>query len=134
MAEQFKSIKTVRVHPDAVKSGDSSRSLAILLDGHHMTTLEECYAEFSAKIMFPDYFGANMNALYDMLTDLSWLSFRSLTLIIDKAYLLLIDGSVGDKEALLNLLESVADYWAKPINLGEVWDRSAIDFRTLLIE
>lgn len=43
-----------------------------LVDGHptdKMSTMEA----IAAALSFPDYFGRNLDALYDCLTDLSWL-------------------------------------------------------------
>lgn len=39
--------------------------------------------EISAAMQFPDYFGENWNAWEECMTDLDWLSFSSITLVID---------------------------------------------------
>ena len=39
--------------------------------------------EISAAMQFPDYFGENWNAWEECMTDLDWLSFSSIALVID---------------------------------------------------
>ncbi|MFC4455267.1 barstar family protein [Deinococcus sonorensis] len=107
--------------------------VVIRMSGKQMATLNETYRAFAQAFKFPDYFGFNMNALYDLLTDLAWITFESMTLVITDAEHVLCRGAAGDNEALLGVLESTGQHWATPIALNEVWDREAIDFRTLLI-
>lgn len=40
------------------------------LDGHKMTRDEAGYAYLAEKFDFPEYFGKNLDALYDLLTEL----------------------------------------------------------------
>ena len=134
MSNTYKSIVSIDVMSDINILQSFSDSMIIYLDGYNMMTTRECYSELFKKLDFPDYFGYNLNALYDMLTDLSWLSFRNLTLMIEKSYLLLSSETNEDREVFLEILEDVAENWAVPINLGETWDRSAVVFRTILVE
>ncbi len=39
------------------------------LNGKKMTTREEAYAHIAAELGFPEYFGRNLDALYDLLTE-----------------------------------------------------------------
>ncbi|MBP5156171.1 MAG: barstar family protein [Clostridia bacterium] len=39
------------------------------LDGRAMQTRESAYGHIAAVINFPDYFGRNLDALYDLLTE-----------------------------------------------------------------
>ena len=41
----------------------------IVLDGHAMSTRAEAYTYLRAKLPLPAYFGDNLDALYDALTD-----------------------------------------------------------------
>jgi hypothetical protein len=43
------------------------------LDGHGMPGKAAALDAIAAALSFPDYFGRNLDALYDCLTDLSWL-------------------------------------------------------------
>ena len=42
-----------------------------LLDGKDMTSKEEAYELIAKELAFPDYFGQNLDALYDCLSDMS---------------------------------------------------------------
>lgn len=42
-----------------------------LLDGKDMTSRDEAYAVIAKEVLLPDYFGKNLDALYDCLTDLA---------------------------------------------------------------
>lgn len=43
----------------------------IIIDGKHMTTVEETHAYLARTLRLPDYYGHNLDALHDCLTDLS---------------------------------------------------------------
>ena len=40
----------------------------VILDGRHMGNHEEYHPYLARKLDFPDYYGNNLDALYDMLT------------------------------------------------------------------
>ena len=42
---------------------------AYLLNGKRMKTREEAYDHISQVMQFPEYFGRNLDALYDLLTE-----------------------------------------------------------------
>ena len=44
-----------------------------VIDGKAAPDKASALAAIAAALSFPDYFGGNLDALYDMLTDLSWL-------------------------------------------------------------
>ena len=41
-----------------------------IIDGRRMTTRADAHAELARALDFPDWYGANLDALYDVLTDL----------------------------------------------------------------
>jgi RNAse (barnase) inhibitor barstar len=43
------------------------------IDGTRIRSREEFYDAVAAALSFPDWFGRNLDALYDCLRDLSWL-------------------------------------------------------------
>ncbi len=47
--------------------------MAHLVDGATMSSKAHAMAAIAGALSFPGYFGANLDALYDCLTDLSWL-------------------------------------------------------------
>ncbi|MCO1582275.1 barstar family protein [Crossiella sp. SN42] len=44
-----------------------------VVDGSELRTKRAVLQAFARALSFPDYFGVNLDALYDCLTDLSWL-------------------------------------------------------------
>jgi ribonuclease inhibitor len=42
----------------------------IVLDGREMTSREEAHAYLAKRLSFPDYYGRNLDALHDCLTEL----------------------------------------------------------------
>lgn len=52
------------------------------LDGSKTKTLKKFYKKLGSRLEFPDYFGENLDALADMLTDLSWLAAPNVILYI----------------------------------------------------
>jgi hypothetical protein len=60
----------------------------------------------AAALEFPDWFGENWDALEDCLSDLSWRKAAGHVLLFERA-------KVGDDfGVLLDVLRSVAEYWA----------------------
>ncbi|MBR2832303.1 MAG: barstar family protein [Oscillospiraceae bacterium] len=41
-----------------------------ILDGSQMTTRESAHEHLAKQLRFPDYYGKNLDALYDCVTDL----------------------------------------------------------------
>ena len=43
----------------------------IIIDGRRMTSIEETHRYLAATLRLPDYYGQNLDALHDCLTDLN---------------------------------------------------------------
>lgn len=72
---------------------------------------EACVFERIAEALeFPDWFGANWDALYDCLNDLSWLDVRGCVLVFERTGDL-ADESPAVLQALRDLLIEVAAEW-----------------------
>lgn len=107
--------------------------LLLELDGRVMTTLEGVYKEFASAFQFPDYFGENLNALDECLTDLEWLpSARGYLLNIKNAEFLLNEEEGDVFEGLLSIINNVGEDWATPVKQGEEWDREGFPFHIIL--
>jgi RNAse (barnase) inhibitor barstar len=100
--------------------------------GARMRDFGGLFDEFATKLRFPPYFGRNYNALKDCLTDLAWLPGDSYVLIIRDAAMVLTQEEEEDFSALLHLLQSVSEEWARPVVEGEAWDRAAVPFHVVL--
>lgn len=74
-------------------------------------TKEELLRRFASALGFPEWFGANWDALEDCLTDMSWRPADG--------YVLVVDGIPGleelasdDRDTLFDILRSCARFWA----------------------
>ena len=86
-----------------------------MIHGKRCTSLNEFLREFSVAFQFPWYFGENWAAWDECATDLDWLVFQSIAVIIDD-----YDSFFSEepnKEELLSELEKefvcIEDYWEK---------------------
>lgn len=69
-------------HYEIIKSTDT---LFVIINGEHLYSAEDLYDILSVSLSFPEYFGRNLDALYDMLTDLAWLPYDNVFVIIKNA-------------------------------------------------
>lgn len=84
------------------------------IDGSAMPTYQLLLTEFSKRLQFPEYFGQNMNALYDCLADLSWLESSKIVVFIRKAELVLSDeDNVNGAELLVELFTDAIEHSSK---------------------
>ena len=90
---------------DATREG-SPRVSRVSLAGALDRT--ELLARVARSLQFPDWFGANWDALEDCLTDLSWLEADGHVLLLEDASGLTPD----DFGVFADILSSSAQYWA----------------------
>lgn len=97
----------------------------IPLSASDLTTVPELMAALAAALEFPDWFGQNLDALMDCLTDLSWQDEGEEG---GRGYLLLLTGLAGiqasDPDGLEKLLEVLAV-------AAEVWQADGVPFWVL---
>ena len=70
----------------------------------------ELFEQFNKKLFFPDYFGFNWNALFDMLCDFNWIKQQRIVLVHDNMPIL-------DEKELNIYLEILLD----AVKLWEDW-------------
>jgi RNAse (barnase) inhibitor barstar len=70
--------------PQVAESVRQSGAAPHVVDGATVRTKAEAMDAIAAALSFPDYFGRNLDALYDCLTDLSWLPEGEHVLIWDR--------------------------------------------------
>lgn len=75
------------------------------IDGTRIRTKAEFMAEVAAALSFPDWFGHNLDALYDSLRDLSWLPAGEHVLVWSAPEVL----AAADPEAHLAIREVLLD-------------------------
>lgn len=83
--------------------------------GKMCRTLDDFFCEISSSMRFPWYFGWNWAAFDECMTDLEWLCFSRLLIIIDDYDLLFQEECI--QETSINLLYKhlsvTASYWSK---------------------
>jgi len=112
--------------------GSSIQKGLLILDGRKMHDYDEVYDEFSRVMSFPDYFGRNLNALDECLSDLEWLGLDSYIIFIKNADEVLQSEAEGGFDGLIEILVNAAKEFSMPVNMGEAWDRGAVLFHVIL--
>ena len=88
-----------------------SREMNIfILDGTRMTDRETCHHYIASVMRFPDYYGSNLDALYDCLGELG---DESTVIILNKTILLMYLDDYGEK-----LLATFRDAAAEPASFN----------------
>ena len=97
-----------------------------------MRTCDGMFQEFAAALQFPYYFGNNMNAFRDCMTDLDWLDGSSFTIVIFDAHLVMCNEASDDRDAFWKTVTEICAVWAVPVEEGQPWDRPAKPLHFLL--
>lgn len=74
------------------------------IDGSKARTLRGFYPRIAKTLLFPDYFGSNLDALFDCLCSLEVLGNQEVILVIRDAQLFLSKEKPERKEAALQVL------------------------------
>lgn len=92
---------------DAVEAAEMVFRLVNLDDGEE---LDEVFAGLAEGLGLPEHFGANFDALYDCLTDLSWQDTSSTVIVLTGCDAL---HAVNPEawQTLIDVFRSAADYW-----------------------
>ncbi|RJQ80499.1 barnase inhibitor [Pseudonocardiaceae bacterium YIM PH 21723] len=80
-----------------------------VLDGQKVRTRQQFYAAIATALDFPEYFGKNLDALHDLLTDLDWLPGGDHVLIWS-GHKALRGAEPDSYAALCEVLSDAADY------------------------
>lgn len=108
----------------------TTKNKLFVLNGDKVHNQEQFYNEVVNVFKFPLYFGRNLNALYDSLTDEHYLDGDKFLILIKLANKFL-DCDITLRNAIIDTLNDVGLEWSQPVNDGEVWDRNAKNFRVL---
>jgi RNAse (barnase) inhibitor barstar len=106
----------------------------IVLDGQSMTTLDDYYDELTRKLDLPEYFGRNADALDECLSDLSWINFTAMVLLIKDSRYMLSKENQLEKCQFLDILWNIGMEWSLSNLHEENIDHSSIPFHTILIQ
>lgn len=89
-------------------------SFVVKLEGSCSSTSKDFYQNISSAFEFPDFFGNNMDALYDCLMDLEWIPQENVVLYLQDTQSLLAE-EINDpdlKGDVLSTLNEVCISWA----------------------
>lgn len=101
--------------------------------GHRMRTLSGVFDEFSLALQFPGYFGRNKDAFDECIAELEDLPpGNGYVVVVTQPDEVLSSAEPADFRWLVQSLESAACEWARPVEQGESWDRSAVPFHLVL--
>lgn len=93
--------------PRAEPIMDAVRGSALSLVMIRAQGKEALLTQIAAGLDFPDWFGQNWDALEDCLTDLSWRNAAGHVLVFEEPQ------PGDDLGVLIDVLQSVAEYWAR---------------------
>jgi RNAse (barnase) inhibitor barstar len=85
-----------------------------LIDGEKNSTIAVMYQSFAETLHFPEHFGANLDALYDMLCDLTWFEEKGIEKIhiVLRNYDALLSAEEHDEKlGVLSVLRDTAEEW-----------------------
>jgi RNAse (barnase) inhibitor barstar len=101
--------------------------------GRKMRSWPGLFDEVAAALQFPWYFGENVDALSDCITDLDWLPRQAgFVIVVDEPGEVLTDADPGALARFVVLLRDAEERWAEPIEQGEWWDRPTVPFHVVL--
>ncbi len=107
----MKNIKQLKENYLAVVAADL---LILVIDGEQNTTLPDLYKNFATGLSFPDYFGNNLDGLYDMLCDLNWLEDKNVErvhVVLRNYDSILKSESEDERLGILSVLRDAAEEW-----------------------
>ncbi len=102
------------------------------LDGQRMRSADEFEDELTRGLSLPDYYGRNLNALSECLTDADILKGEVLVLFIRNADKILSEANPEALDGFLDVLRNAGVEWASPVNEGQAWDRGAVPFHVVI--
>lgn len=75
------------------------------LDGKACPTLRSFYSAIAKAMDFPDHFGKNLDALFDCLSDLSWIEAPEIALVVRNGKAFLAKASTASRKAVFEIFE-----------------------------
>lgn len=104
----------------------------VRLDGTLMKGGEAFYDELIRAIPLPDYFGRNLNALSECITDVDVLAGDPIVFVIRDGQCILSAEGPGALAGFLDTLRDAGTEWATPVQQGEAWDRPRVAFHVII--
>ena len=92
----------------AIKIGKNTQTRVVLIHAKGINSLADFYKDIELSLETPPYFGHNLDALDEILADLSWISEPSVVLIIYRSELLL-QNNPNERDNLMEVLSSCSN-------------------------
>ena len=122
-----------KIKPAVLSFKDKIPGLKVyFLNGKKMRTYKMFYRELKKEYSLPDYFGKNFDALEECLSDETIFEGTAFLTILFNAENVLDKETDEGFNLFYKTLNDVSDTWAKPIAIGEWWDRSAKPFHVIM--
>ena len=80
------------------------------INAESIKNTQDLFYEFASVLNFPEYFGQNWDALHECLTDLSWMPFKGIVLLV-KHSKHLYDTKPDDFKKMIQVLLLVTHHW-----------------------
>lgn len=90
----------------------------VFIDGYCCRSIDQCYATLKVQLSLPGYFGNNLDALEEVLSDMDWINEEKIKIIILSCELLLTK-DISKKKDFLEILNSSDNKKLEIIYLGE---------------
>jgi RNAse (barnase) inhibitor barstar len=104
-------IKVLKTAYDDLKKRDLDATMVAFVDGTKASTMNEFYHQLQKGLKLPNYFGKNLDALYDCLCDFSWLDANEIHIVLRNYDDFLSKETKNQRWNLLAVLNDAAAEW-----------------------
>ncbi len=91
----------------------TDKTLVVIIDGETSLTISEFYKNIAQSMLFPDYFGKNIDGFDEIMNDLEWLKETNIHLIFRNYDHFLSEENDDIREIILTLLDETAEEWKR---------------------
>ncbi|HRI00944.1 MAG TPA: barstar family protein [Saprospiraceae bacterium] len=96
-----------------LNSLDLSDHFVVRLYGSQICTALDFYQQIKSALSFPDYFGDNLDALYDCLMDLEWIPNQNVSIVLYEGDQIFEEDMDAEfLSDILILMDDVSESWA----------------------
>ncbi|MCB9844001.1 MAG: barstar family protein [Phycisphaeraceae bacterium] len=96
------------------------QSLVLVVECTRAGRVNEMHDELARALRLPEYYGRNLNALWDCITDVGWYDYLPLCVVLMDADQFLVAEPM--ENMLTELFERAGQYWATGHNENEVFE------------
>ncbi len=86
---------------------------SVVLDGAELNTLSKFHTTIAKLLHFPDYYGNNLDALDEVLSDMEFSTLKNIPIVFRNYDKFLSDEPHEKKIALLQVLKGAMTFWKK---------------------